>query len=158
MRGKRSHRARNPRKFEVTKKKVTKKSIKKDKKTQGKSHFLGTFSLLFRHFRVDPQSHFFVTFSFEFSGGFGLCGTFCPSQSRDHPAPSQNSCLHSSPPPQAGKEKAYTTLDIFETPTGPPDPRSPKTPQQQKNKNQKARKRLSPKVNARSPKVNVKYF
>ena len=64
-------------------------------------------------------------------------------------------------------------LDIFETPTGPPDPRSPKTPQQQKKKFQKPRKpRLSPKVDARSPKVdarspkvdarspkvNVKYF
>ena len=39
------------------------------------------------------------------------------------------------------------------TPTGPPDPLSPKTPQQQKKKVQKTRKpRLSPKVNARSPK------
>ena len=41
----------------------------------------------------------------------------------------------------------------------PPDPRSPKTPQQQKKKFQKPRKpRLSPKVDAGSPKVNVKYF
>ena len=79
------------------------------------------------------------------------------------------------------QERLRCRLDIFETPTGPPDPRSPKTPQQQKKKFQKPRKprlspkedaRLSPKVDARSPKVdarspkvdarspkvNVKYF
>ena len=49
------------------------------------------------------------------------------------------------------------TLDIFENPTGAPDPRSPKTPQQQKKKFQKTRKpRLSPKVDARSPKVDAR--
>ena len=48
-------------------------------------------------------------------------------------------------------------LDIFENPTGPPDPRSPKPPQQQKKKFQKTRKpRKSPKVDARSPKVDAR--
>ena len=58
--------------------------------------------------------------------------------------------------PLAGPGTQMHVLDIFETPTGPPDPRSPKTPQQQKKKFQKPRKpRSSPKVDARSPKVDA---
>ena len=64
------------RKQRKTNYKVTKKWQK-----QGKSCFLVTFSLLFRYFRVDPESHFFITFSLLWIfRGFGLCGTFCPSQ------------------------------------------------------------------------------
>ena len=48
-------------------------------------------------------------------------------------------------------------LDIFETPTGPPDPRSPKTPQQQKKEIPKTLKTpIIPKVDARSPKVDAR--
>ena len=51
---------------------------------QRKSHFLVTFSLLFRYFRVGPQGHLVVTFSLMCFRGFGPCGTFCPSQCWRH--------------------------------------------------------------------------
>ena len=81
----------------------------------------------------------------------------CASLSRRHPS--------GNTPPQTWTEEQDLMaggnlvggLDIFENPTGPPDPRSPKTPQQQKKKFQKTRKpRLSPKVDARSPKVDAR--
>ena len=92
VRGKRSHRARNPRKFKVTKKYQKNhsggrpQSSEKITKNELKSNFSPVFvtvSLLFRYFRVYPQSYFFATFSLLWIFlGFGLCGTFCPSQDK----------------------------------------------------------------------------
>ena len=74
-------------------------------------------------------------------------------------------------------EKFWGTyvLDIFENPYGAPDPRRPNPPPSNKKRNStkipktpiipkskgsflKRKNALSLKVNARSPKVNVKYF